>query len=51
MLTSIEKNDSGGKSKTKEGDELDCQLYSSDKMSNDEKTEQFDDAQSIVHIQ
>ena len=50
MLTSIEKNDSGGKSEIKEGDALDCQLCSSDEMNDDEKTEQFDDAQPIVHI-
>ena len=50
MLTSIDKDDSGGKSETEEGDVLDCQLCSSDEMSDDEKTEQFDDAQPIVHI-
>ena len=50
MLTSIDKDDSGGKSKTEEGDVLVCQLCSSDEMSDDEKTEQFDDAQLIVHI-
>ena len=37
MLTSIEKDDSGGKSETKEGDMLDCQLCSSDEMNDDEK--------------
>ena len=37
-------------SETEEGDVLDCQLCSSDEMSDDEKTEQFDDAQPIVHI-
>ena len=50
MLTSIDKDASGGKSETEEGDMLDCQLCSSDEMSNDEKTEQFDNAQPIVHI-
>ena len=50
MLTSIEKDDSGGKSETEEGDVLDCQLCSSNEMNDDEKTEQFDDAQPIVHI-
>ena len=50
MLTSIEKDDSGGKSETEEGDVLDCQLCSSDEMNDDEKTEQFDDEQPIVHI-
>ena len=50
MLTSIEKDDSGKKSKTEERDVLDCQLCSSDEMNDDEKTEQFDDAQPIVHI-
>ena len=38
MLTSIEKDDSGGKSETEEGDVSDCQLCSSDEMSDDEKT-------------
>ena len=37
MLTSIEKDDSGGKSKTEEADVLDCQLCSSDEMSNNVK--------------
>ena len=50
MLTSIDKDDSGGKSETEEGDVLDCQLCSSDEMSDDEKTEQFDHAQPIVHM-
>ena len=50
MLTSIDKDDSGGKSETEEGDVLDCQLCSSGEMSDDEKTEQFDNAQPIVHI-
>ena len=50
MLTSIEKDDSGKKSKTEKRDVLDCQLCSSDEMNDDEKTEQFDDAQPIVHI-
>ena len=49
-LTSIEKDNSGGKSETKEDDVLDCQLCSSDEMNDDENTEQFDDAQPIVHI-
>ena len=49
MLTSIDKDDSIGKSETEEGDVLDCQLCFSDEMSDDEKTEQFDDAQPIVH--
>ena len=50
MLTSIDKDDSGGKSETEESDVLDCQLYSSDEMSDNEKTEQFNDAQPIVDI-
>ena len=50
MLTSIEKDDSGGKSENEEGDVLDCELCSSDEMNDNEKTEQFDDAQPIVHI-
>ena len=49
MLTSIEKDDSGGKSETEEDDVLDCQLCSSDEMNDDEKTEQFDDTQPIIH--
>ena len=50
MLTSIDKDDSGEKSETEEGDVLYCQLCSSDEMNDNEKTEQFDDAQPIVHI-
>ena len=50
MLTSIDKDDSGRKNETEEGDVLDCQLCSSDEMSDNEKTEQFDDAQPVVHI-
>ena len=50
MFTSIDKDHSGGKSETEEGDVLDCQLCSSDQMSDDEKTEQFHDAQPIVYI-
>ena len=50
MLTSIDKDDSGGKSENEEGNVLDCQLCSSDEMNDDEKTEQFDDAQAIVYI-
>ena len=38
MLTSTEKDDSGGKSETEESDVLGCQLCSSDKMNDDEKT-------------
>ena len=47
MLTSIDKDDSGGKSETKKGDVLDRQLYSSDEMSDDKKTKQFNDAQPM----
>ena len=50
MLTSIDKDDSGGKRETEEGDALDCQLCSSDEMNDDEKTEEFDDVQPIVYI-
>ena len=50
MLTSIDKNDSGRKSKTEEGDVLDGQLCFSNEISDDEKTEKFDNAQLIVHI-
>ena len=50
VLTSIDKDDSEGESETKEGDVLDCQLCSSDEMSDNEETERFDDAQPIVHI-
>ena len=50
MLTSIDKDNSGRESETEEGDVLDCQLCSSDEMSDNEKAEQFDDAQPIVDI-
>ena len=50
MLRSKDKNDSEGESETEEGDELDWELCSLDKMSDNEKTEQFDDLQLIVHV-
>ena len=50
MLTSIDGDDSGGESETEEGDVLDWELCSSDAMSNDEETEQFDDVQPIIHV-
>ena len=37
MLTSIDKDDSGGESETEEGDVLDCQLCSSNETNDDEK--------------
>ena len=49
LLRSIDEDDSGGESKTEEGDMLDWELCSSDEMSDDEETEQFDDTQPIVH--
>ena len=42
MLTSIAEDDSGGESENEEGDELDWKLCSSDEMSDDEETDQFD---------
>ena len=48
MLTSIDKDDSGEKSETEESDVLDYQLCSSDEMSDDEKTEQFDDTPLFI---
>ena len=50
MLRSIDEDDSGGESETEEGDVLDWELCSSDEMSDNEETEQFDDTQPIVHI-
>ena len=50
MLRSIDEDDSGGESETEEGDVLDWELCSSDKMSDDEEAEQFDDTQPIAHI-
>ena len=49
-LRSIDEDDSGGESETEQGDVLDWQLCSSDEMSDDEETEQFDDTQPIVHL-
>ena len=48
MLTSIDKDDSGGESESEEGDVLDWELCSSDEMSDDEEKEQFDAVQLIV---
>ena len=50
MLRSIGEDDFKRKSKTEEGCMLDWELCSSDKMSGDEETEQFDDAQPIIHV-
>ena len=51
MLRSIDEGDSRGENKTKKGDVLDWELCSSDEVSDDEETEQFDDIpQPIVHI-
>ena len=49
-LRSIDEDDSGGESETEQGDVLDWELCSSDEMSDDEETEQFDDTQPIVHL-
>ena len=48
-LKFIDKNYSGGENETEEGDVLDWKLCSSNEMSDDEETEQFDDTQPIVH--
>ena len=51
MLRFTDEDDSGGESETEEGDVLDWELCSSDKMSDDEKTKQFDNTQPIiVHV-
>ena len=50
MLTSTDEDDSKGESETEKGNVLDWKLCSSDEMTDDEETEQFDDAQSTVHI-
>ena len=50
MLTSIDEDDSEGKSETEESNVLNWELYFSDQMSDNEETEQFNDAQSTVHI-
>ena len=50
MLRSMDEDDSVGESETDEGDVLDWELCSSDKMSEDEDAEQFNDTQPIVHI-
>ena len=50
MLTSIDKDDSGGESKTEKSDVLDWEICSSDEMSDDEETEQFDNTQPIAHV-
>ena len=49
-LRSIDEDDSGGESETEQGDVLDWELCSSDEMSDDEETEQFNDTQPIVHL-
>ena len=49
MLRSIDKNDFTGRGKIEEGDLLDWKLCSSDELSDDEETEQFDDTQPIDH--
>ena len=46
-LRSIDEDDSGGESEAEQGDVLDWELCSSDEMSDDEETEQFDDTQRI----
>ena len=50
MLTSIDEDDSGGESEIEKGAVLDWKLCSSDERSDDEETEQFDDAQPIVQV-
>ena len=50
MLRSIEEDDFEGKSETKESNVLDSELCSSDEMSDDEETEQFDDTQPLVYV-
>ena len=50
MLRSKDKDDSGWESETEEGDVLDWKLCSLDKISHNEKTEQFEDSQLIVHV-
>ena len=49
-LRSIDEDDFGGESETEEGDMLDWELCISDEMSDDEKTEQFDNTQPNVHV-
>ena len=49
-LRSIDEDDSGGESETEQGDVLDWELCSSDEISDNEETEQFDDTQPIVHL-
>ena len=49
-LRSIDEDDSGEESETEQGDVLDWELCSSDEMSDDEETEQFNDTQPIVHL-
>ena len=50
MLRFIDNDDFKGKSKTEEGDVLYWDFCSSDKMSDLEETEQFDDTEPIVHL-
>ena len=50
MLTSIDEDNIGGESEIEKGVMLDSKLCSSDETSDDEETEQFDDAQPIVHV-
>ena len=49
-LRSTDEDHSGGESETEQRDVLDWELCSSDEMSDDEETEQFDDTQLIVHL-
>ena len=50
MLRSIDEDDSGEESEPEEGSVVDWELYSLYKMSDYEKTEQFDDTQPVVHV-
>ena len=50
MLRSTDEDDSGGESETEKGEVLDWEICSSDKMSDDEETEQFDDKPPNVRV-
>ena len=50
IVRSIDEDDSLGGSEIEEGDVLDWEICSSDKISDDEETKQFDDKQPIVRI-
>ena len=50
LLRSIDEDDSGGQSETEEADVLDWEICSSDKISDDEETAQFDDKKPTVRV-